>query len=52
MKDTKGMGKEEKRRYIFEETSFEGRPRFTWITDCLLGDIRTYLDGIENFTDN
>lgn len=49
MKDTEEMNKEEKHRYIFEDTSFEGRPRFNWITDCLLGDIRTFLDGIEYF---
>ena len=46
------MAKEEKYHYIFEDTRFEGRPRFNWITDCLLGDIRTFLDGIENYTDN
>ena len=46
------MTSEEKHKYIFEDTSFEGRPRFKWITDCLLGDIRTFLDGIENVTDN
>ncbi len=44
MKDT-----EEKRRYIFEDTCFEGHTRSNWITDCLLGDIRTFLDGIEYF---
>lgn len=47
MKDPERMDKEEKRRYIFEDTSFEGRTRFNWITDCLLGDILTFLDGIE-----
>ena len=46
------MTKEEKYWYIFEDTRFEGRPRVKWITDCLLGDIRTFLDGIENYTDN
>ncbi|MGB2843119.1 MAG: hypothetical protein WBC40_11705 [Halobacteriota archaeon] len=46
------MTNEEKYRYIFENTSFEGRPRVKWITDCLLGDIRTFLDSIENYTDN
>ena len=46
------MTSEGKHKYIFEDTSFEGRPRFKWITDCLLGDIRTFLDGIENVTDN
>ena len=49
MKDTEIMKKEEKRKYIFEDTSFEGRPRVKWITDGLLGDIRTFLDGIEYF---
>jgi hypothetical protein len=49
MKDPEKMDKEEKCRYILEDTSFEGRPRVKWITDCLLGDIRTFLDGIEYF---
>ena len=48
MKDPEKMTKEEKYRYIFEE----GRPLVKWITDCLLGDIRTFLDGIENYIDN
>ncbi len=52
MKDPEKMTREEKSWYIFEDTSFEGRPRFKWITDCLLGDIRTFLDGIESYTDN
>ena len=52
MKDPEKMTKEEKYRYIFEDKSFEGRPRVKWITDCLLGDIRTFLDGIENYIDN
>jgi len=43
------MNNEEKRKYIFEDTSFEGRPRFNWIIDCLLGDIWAFLDGIEYF---
>ncbi|MCW7076916.1 MAG: hypothetical protein OCU18_06480 [Candidatus Syntrophoarchaeum sp.] len=46
------MTTKEKYCYIFEDTSFEGHPRVKWITDCLLGDIRTFLDGIENYTDN
>lgn len=49
MKDTEIMTEEEKRKYIFEDTRFEGRPHVKWITDCLLGDIRTFLDGIEYF---
>ena len=49
MKDTERMSEEEKRRYIFEDTSFEGRPRFNWLTNNLLGDIQTFLDGIEYF---
>ena len=52
MKDVSKMTSKDRRFYIFEDTSFEGRPRSKWITDCLLGDIRTFLDGIENFTDN
>lgn len=46
------MTTDEKRRYIFEDTSFEGRPRSKWIIDCLLGDIQTFFDGIEIFIKN
>jgi hypothetical protein len=41
------MNEKDKYRYIFVDTSFENRTRFNWITECLLGDIRTFLDGIE-----
>lgn len=41
------MNEKDKYRYIFVDTSFENRTRFNWITDCLLGDIRTFLDGIK-----
>ena len=34
-------------RYIFVDTHFENRTCFNWITGCLLGDIRTFLDAIE-----
>jgi hypothetical protein len=49
MKDTESMNEEDKRRYIFVDTHFENRTCFNWITECLLGDIRTFLDGIEHF---
>ena len=52
MTDVSKMTSKDKRFYIFEDPRFEGRPRSKWLTDCLLGDIRTFLDGIENFTDN
>lgn len=52
MKAPEKMTSEEKYRYIFEDNRFENRTCFGWITDCLLGDIRTFLDGIENYTDN
>lgn len=52
MKDPEKMNREEKRRYIFEDASFEGRPRVKWIIDCMLGDIRTFLDGIESYINN
>ena len=52
MKDPERMIMEEKYKYIFEDKHFGNRTCFGWITDCLLGDIRTFLDGIENFTDN
>lgn len=48
IKDPESMMPEEKYNYIFEGTRFEGRPRSKWITDSLLGDIRTFLCGIEN----
>jgi hypothetical protein len=47
MKDPERRIMDEKRKYIFEDTSFEKRTRVNWITDCLLGDIRTYLKGIK-----
>jgi hypothetical protein len=43
------MNEKDKYRYIFVDTSFENRTRFNWITECLLGDIRTFLDGIEYY---
>ena len=49
MEDLEKMTTDKKRWYIFEDTSFEGRPRSKWIIDCLLGDIQTFFDGIENF---
>ena len=52
MEDLEKMTTDEKRRYIFEDTSFEGRPRSKWIIDCLLGDIQTFFDGIEIFIKN
>ena len=47
MKDTESMNEEDKYRYIFVDTRFENRTCFNWITECLLGDIRTFLDAIE-----
>ena len=49
MKDTEGMNKEEKRRYIFAPNPDFKEGRFNWITNNLLGYIRTFLDGIEYF---
>lgn len=49
MKDPERMKKRKKHNYIFEDTSFENRTRVNWLTDNLLGDIRTFLDGIEYF---
>lgn len=48
MKDLNKMESKDKKFYIFEDTTFEGRPHSEWITDCLLGDINTFLKGIEN----
>ena len=47
MKDAEEMDNGKKCNYIFVDTSFENRTRFNWITDCLLGDIRTFMDGIK-----
>ena len=49
MKDTERMDEEEKRRYIFAPNPDFKEGRFNWITNNLLGDIRTFLDGIEYF---
>lgn len=47
MKDAE-MTEKEKHRYVFEDKWCEGRTCANWITDCLLGDIQTFLDGIQN----
>lgn len=50
MIDPTGWDDEQRFKYIFREP-FEkepGRTRIEWITNCLLGDIRTYLAGIKN----
>ena len=47
MKDAEEKENGKKYNYIFVDTSFENRTRFNWITDCLLGDIQTFLDGIK-----
>jgi len=49
MKDTERMNEEEKRRYIFAPNPTFKEGRFNWLTNNLLGDIRTFLDGIEYF---
>ena len=49
MIDPTGWDDEQRFKYIFREP-FEkepGRTRIEWITNCLLGDIRTYLKGIK-----
>ena len=53
MKDPAEMTKTEKRDYIFApDPSRNNGIRFDWIHDCLLGDIQTFLDGVENFIQN
>jgi len=49
MEATEGMDKEEKHKYIFVPNPTFKEGRFNWITNNLLGDIRTFLDGIEYF---
>ena len=53
MKDLVKMTKTEKYNYIFApDPSRNNEIRFDWIYHCLLGDIQTFLDGVENFTQN
>jgi len=52
MKDPLQMSKEEKYNYIFQVDPPRKDTRFNWINNCLLGDIQTYLDSIENFIQN
>ena len=52
MKDPLQMSKIEKYNYIFQVDPPRKDPRFNWISNCLLGDIQTFLDGIENFIQN
>jgi hypothetical protein len=54
MKDAKTMTPDEKRAYIFDKNQSVMFPggRFSWIADCLLGDMRTFLDGIERYLEN
>jgi len=44
----------EKDVYIFDKSQSKMFPggRFAWIADCLLGDIRTFLDGANNYVQN
>jgi len=48
MKDVDGMTEVEKYNYIFKEP-FGDVTRFKWITNRLLGDIKTFLKGIEYY---
>ena len=53
MKDPVKMTKTGKYNYIFApDPSRNNEIRFDWIYHCLLGDIQTFLDGVENFTQN
>jgi len=53
MKDPVKMTKREKYNYIFAPASSRNNEiRFDWIHHCLLGDIQTFLDGVENFLQN
>lgn len=52
MKDPSQMSEVEKYNYIFQVDASRKDIRFNWISNCLLGDIQTYLDGIENFIQN
>jgi len=55
MKDPNTMTPIGKTKYIFSKNktrkTFPGG-RFNWFSDCLLGDIRTFLDGVENYIQN
>ena len=54
MRDPATMSPVEKYVYIFDKNQCDMFPggRFNWLPDCLLGDIRTFLDGIENYVQN
>ena len=53
MKDPSKMTITEKYSYIFDpDPDRNNEIRFDWISHCLLGDIQTYLDGVENFIQN
>lgn len=53
MKDPARMTKIEKYRYIFAlDPNRNNEIRFDWISHGLLGDIQTFLDGVENFIQN
>lgn len=54
MKNPATMTPIEKDSYIFAKDQSQVFPsaRFAWISDCLLGDIRTFWDGIENYLHN
>lgn len=53
MKDPREMTQIEKHNYIFApDPSRNNEIRFDWIYHCLLGDIQTFLAGVENFTQN
>lgn len=47
------MTKTEKYNYIFvPDPKRNNETRFDWIYSCLLGDIQTFLDGVDNFVQN
>ena len=53
MKDPAKMTKIEKYNYIFAlDPNRNNEIRFDWIYCCLLGDIQTFLGGVENFIQN
>jgi hypothetical protein len=54
MKNPATMAQTEKDTYIFAKGQSQAYDdgRFAWISECLLGDTRTFLDGIDNYIQN
>ncbi len=53
MKNPAKLSKKDKYNYIFaKDPNYNNEIRFEWINSCLLGDLQTFMDGVENFIQN